>query len=150
MSILFSALACTGPAEKPDEVVDEISAQDVIGWVHKGPFAAGGTVSVREFTAAGDGPVLATVDITDDLGAFQANLATEAPLTLSATGTWYNEITNTVDTAVELHATTDLALGVSGSEININVATTLVSSRVAVLAAADLRSGGRSITGLDS
>lgn len=86
-------LGCRGGGE---EQLDGISSQDVIGWVHKGPFEAGGTVRVESWATTLDQPLLlGETVITDDLGAYALSVAGSGPVQLSATGTWYNEISGT-------------------------------------------------------
>ena len=124
MTLLLIALGCTGNSDDTDEAPG-ISAQDVIGWVHKGPMTAGGEVTLTP--AEGD-PVSAS---TDELGRFEASVMSSGPVAVRARGLWFNEVTGEASSeALTLRAWVDLD---AEESLGVNPVTELTYDRMAVL-----------------
>ena len=131
MVLLLLSMGCRG-----ERAPDDISSQDVIGWVHKGPFETGGTVRLLSYP---EGVELDSTTIRDDLGAFSLRTDALGLASLSATGTWYNELTGSVETT-PLTLRSHIEVIASQPPANINLVTELSYDRIGALLLAGRRS----------
>lgn len=124
--------------DMPDPMEDMPAATPLTlrGSVSKGPFVLGSTVTVSELDASGNptGKTYLT-QTTNQLGEFEVEVATPAPLLVEGQGFWFNELVGELSGA---NFTLRGYLAKSGDETQsayINVVTHMASGRVKTLVA---------------
>jgi N-acetylneuraminic acid mutarotase len=106
---------------------------DINGFVQKGPFILGSTITIIELSSsyAPTGKTFTTTT-ADDLGSFSTSVELiSSKVELIASGYYFNEVSGELSEGpLTLHAVVDLA---SNASINLNALTTVTKSRILAL-----------------
>ncbi len=115
-------------------------AVSITGSAHKGPFVVESSVQVAQLDAELNPTATThTTETKNDLGEFAAEIEATGPLHLRATGYYYNELSGQLSTmTLTLHALY-LPAEAGEHEVNVNVATHLVTPRIRNLVAEGMR-----------
>jgi hypothetical protein len=106
---------------------------DVRGAVGKGPFVLGSTVTISPVSSMGTptGEVFTTTT-TDDVGDFNVLVGATGPVSIQASGFYFNEVTNALSLApITLQAWATLSG--TGDTVNVNTITHLAYGRIQTL-----------------
>jgi hypothetical protein len=130
-TLLFIAVFSLFLNSCKEDVDDNISKEKLSGFIQKGPFLNGTSVSVSELDKgmSQSGKVFNT-QIKDNQGTFEiSNLQLTSPyVELRANGFYFNEVSGLVSTSqITLNALADVT---NISSLNVNVITTLEKARV--------------------
>jgi hypothetical protein len=131
ITLVWSLVSCVDPDE-----VDLITKSNLSGYIQKGPFLNGTSVSISELNPdlSQTGKIF-NAQIKDNTGAFGlSNLQLYSPyIELKADGFYFNEVSGTVSTSqLSLHALADVT---DINTLNVNVISTLEKARVEKLVA---------------